>query len=52
MLVGLHSYAQGDGLGKFPTWLIWTIGGFVIFTVIAAIRSKQYNKTQQNKLNS
>jgi cytochrome c-type biogenesis protein CcsB len=52
MLVGLHSYAQGDGLGKFPTWLIWTIGGFVIFTVIAAIRSKQFNKTQQNKLNN
>jgi cytochrome c biogenesis factor len=50
MLVGLHSYAQGDGLGKFPTWMIWTIGGFVIFTVIAAIRSKQYNKMQQNKL--
>jgi len=52
MLVGLHSYAQGDGLGKFPTWMIWTIGGFIIFTVIAAIRSKQYNKMQQNKLNS
>jgi cytochrome c-type biogenesis protein CcsB len=51
MLVGLHSYAQGDGLGKFPTWLIWTIVGFVIFTITAAFRSKHYNKMQQNKLN-
>ena len=51
MLVGLHSYAQGDGLGKFPTWLIWTIVGFAIFTIIAAFRSKRYNKMQQNKLN-
>jgi len=52
MLVGLHSYAQGDGLGKFPTWLIWTIIGFVLFTILAAFRSSQYNKIQKNKLNS
>jgi hypothetical protein len=38
-------------LGKFPTWLIWTIVGFVIFTITAAYRSKHYNKMQQNKLN-
>ena len=51
MLVGLHSYAQGDGLGKFPTWLIWTIGGFIVFTIVAAVRSKQYNNMQQTRLN-
>jgi cytochrome c-type biogenesis protein CcsB len=48
MLVGLHSYAQGEGLGKFPTWLIWTIVGFTIFTIIAAIRNKQYGKLIQH----
>ncbi len=42
VLVGLHSYAQGDGLAKFPVWLIWTAVAFVIFTVWAAIQNKKY----------
>ncbi len=41
MLVGLHSYAQGDGLGKFPTWLIWTIVFFLILSVFSWLRNKQ-----------
>jgi cytochrome c-type biogenesis protein CcsB len=41
MLVGLHSYAQGDGLGKFPTWLIWTIVFFLIMSVFSWLRNKQ-----------
>jgi cytochrome c-type biogenesis protein CcsB len=45
MLVGLHSYAQGDGIGKFPTWLTWLIVFFVLFTTIAALRNKSYNKS-------
>jgi ABC-type transport system involved in cytochrome c biogenesis permease subunit len=51
MLVGLHSYAQGDGLGKFPTWLIWTIVGFAIFTFVAAFANWKYNKALRKKLN-
>ena len=41
MLVGLHSYAQGDGLGKFPTWLIWTIVFFIIMSIVSWLRNKQ-----------
>jgi cytochrome c-type biogenesis protein CcsB len=47
MLVGLHSYANGDGLGKFPIWLTLTILFFVLFTVIAGIRN--YKMEQKNK---
>ena len=47
MLVGLHSYANGDGLGKFPAWLTLTILFFVLFTVIAGIRN--YKMEQKNK---
>ncbi len=45
MLVGLHSYAQGDGLGKMPNWVIVTIILFLVLTVIAGFRNKNYNKT-------
>ena len=38
MLVGLHSYAQGDGLGTFPNWLIYTIGFFVILSGLSYLR--------------
>ena len=31
-LVGLHSYTQGEGLGKFPTSIIVTVLIFVLFT--------------------
>ena len=46
MLVGLHSYAQGDGLGKFPTWLIFTIILYIILNIIAYLRYKSYSKNQ------
>ncbi|NBX79137.1 MAG: hypothetical protein EBQ94_01975 [Flavobacteriales bacterium] len=52
MLVGLHSYAQGDGLGKFPTWLIYTIFAFVGLTLIAVWRSNVYNKAVKSNLNN
>jgi ABC-type transport system involved in cytochrome c biogenesis permease subunit len=38
MLVGLHSYAQGDGLGTFPNWLLYTIGFFIILSVLSYLR--------------
>ena len=47
MLVGLHSYAQGDGLGKFPTWLIWTIVFFIVMSVFSWLRNKQIRSITQ-----
>jgi cytochrome c-type biogenesis protein CcsB len=47
-LVGLHSYAQGEGLGRIPPDIIATVVIFVLFTVFAAIRNKQYaNKVSE-----
>jgi len=44
-LVGLHSYAQGEGLGTIPTSLIVTVVIFILFTILAAFRNKQYKKS-------
>jgi len=44
-LVGLHSYTQGEGLGKFPTSIIVTVLIFVLFTFIAGFRNYQYGKS-------
>jgi cytochrome c-type biogenesis protein CcsB len=41
MLVGLHSYAQGDGIGKFPTWLVWTIVFFIGLSFLSWIRNRR-----------
>ncbi|MCH2225455.1 MAG: cytochrome c biogenesis protein CcsA, partial [Crocinitomicaceae bacterium] len=49
MLVGLHSYAQGDGLGHFPVWLSYTIVGFILFNIISNDRRKDYPKGVQTK---
>lgn len=40
MLVGLHSYAQGDGLGTFPDWLIVTILLFIALSILSYLRYK------------
>jgi ABC-type transport system involved in cytochrome c biogenesis permease subunit len=50
MLVGLHSYANGDGIGKFPVWLLITILFFVLFTVIAGIRNHQLEAKNKKDL--
>lgn len=49
-LVGLHSYAQGEGLPEIPSWLFYTIGIFVIFSVISFVRFKMYQKTLKDDL--
>lgn len=50
-LVGLHSYAQGEGLGKIPPGIFLAVFLFIVFTVIAAIRNKMYsNKIKENEL--
>ena len=35
-LVGLHSYAQGDGVAETPTWVWVTIFAFFLFTIGSA----------------
>jgi cytochrome c-type biogenesis protein CcsB len=45
-LVGLHSYAQGEGLGELPLWLKLTIVLFVLFTGTAVWRNYQFKKQQ------
>jgi len=42
-LVGLHSYAQGDGLGEFPRGVIVTIVLFYILTELAYLQYKKYS---------
>ena len=37
-LVGLHSYAQGDGVAETPDWVIWTTIFFTVFTVGAIVK--------------
>jgi cytochrome c-type biogenesis protein CcsB len=50
MLVGLHSYAQGEGLGQFPTWLIYLIIAFILLTTLALLRNKSIEKMQKDAL--
>jgi hypothetical protein len=49
-LVGLHSYAQGDGLGTIPNGIWIATGLFALFTVIAAVRNHSYAKTMKANL--
>jgi len=41
-LVGLHSYAQGEGLGVIPDWVLITVVFVYLFSEIAWIRNKVY----------
>ena len=50
MLVGLHSYAQGEGLGQFPTWLIYVIIIFALLTTVAHLRNRRIEKLQKDAL--
>jgi cytochrome c-type biogenesis protein CcsB len=45
-LVGLHSYAQGEGLGTIPSWLIVSVIIFGLFTALAAWRNKSFKSKQ------
>lgn len=44
-LVGLHSYAQGEGLGKIPNGLILTVIIFLLFTVAAIYKEKKFKQS-------
>lgn len=50
ILVGLHSYANGDGSVNLPVWVWIVIFGFLIVTIIAGIRNKKYLKAQRESL--
>lgn len=50
VLGGLHSYAQGDSILKFPSWLKYIILGFFVFSVIAAFINSKYNKKMKAEL--
>ncbi len=50
ILVGLHSYAQGDGSVNLPNSVWFTAGIFLVFTIIAGIRNKRYTAQQRLKL--
>jgi len=41
-LVGLHSYANGEGLAEFPQWLKYMVVVLYIFTEFASIRNQLY----------
>lgn len=43
-LVGLHSYAQGDGLGEVPAWIKVTTLIFALFTAFVAYRNWNFKK--------
>jgi cytochrome c-type biogenesis protein CcsB len=44
ILVGLHSYAQGDGAVSFP-WYVWvTVLSFLTLTVVAGMKNAKMNK--------
>ena len=43
-LVGLHSYAQGEGLAEIPNWIFYTVGCFAVFSFISWWRSRSYSK--------
>jgi ABC-type transport system involved in cytochrome c biogenesis permease subunit len=43
-LVGLHSYAQGEDLGVIPSWIIYTVLVFLLFTIVSAIRNRSLSK--------
>ncbi len=44
-LVGLHSYAQGDGLGEFPMGVVVAVVCFYVFTELAAWLNKRFTST-------
>ena len=43
-LVGLHSYAQGEGLAEIPNWIFTTCGVFILFSIVSFYRYRDYSK--------
>ena len=49
-LTGLHSYAQGDTIGKFPTYVIYITLGFLLLTILSWWRNRVFLKNQRENL--
>lgn len=49
-LVGLHSYAQGDGLAEFPDWIVYTALVFALFTAVSAWMNRGYKKNLTHEI--
>jgi cytochrome c-type biogenesis protein CcsB len=47
-LVGLHSYAQGEGLAEIPNWIFVTVFVLGLFSVFSFYRLKMYSKSLLN----
>lgn len=50
ILVGLHSYANGDGSVNLPGYVWATIAGFLVLTIFAGVRNKKYIQSQRELL--
>jgi cytochrome c biogenesis factor len=50
ILVGLHSYANGDGAVNLPGYVYVLVLIFLVLTVLAVIFNKNYSKELRNKL--
>ena len=45
-LVGLHSYAQGEGLAEIPNWIFYTAAMFFLFSLSSYFRYRFYKSKQ------
>ncbi len=50
ILVGLHSYAQGDGSVSLPNYVWYMVAIFGILTVWAGLKNRSYLKSQRASL--
>lgn len=50
ILVGLHSYANGDGSVNLPGYVWLTIALFLALTIVAGVRNKKYIQSQRESL--
>ena len=44
ILVGLHSYASGDGIGEVPSWIPITVLIFGLLSIVAYLKNRKYSK--------
>lgn len=50
ILVGLHSYANGDGSVNLPISVWISVAAFLALTITASVRNKKYIQTQRESL--
>jgi cytochrome c-type biogenesis protein CcsB len=50
ILVGLHSYAQGDGSVSLPVYIWYMLALFIVLAVIAGVKGNRYNRKMKELL--